>query len=235
MATEQGIRTHNELLNRIADGFDSGLAPLFNDLFAELANLGVTQDRTAIQRLFAPLQGYLLAQVTQLDSVAQSIVDTNSDVIQQPIDNATLTAVEAVKTTIRADVSTVIETEQNRIIGIIVLAAIAGALASNLIAQTRSELAKSRARISTAFTTGVFQFNTVVTRLRAQISGIKRYRYVGGTIATSREFCTRHNNKVYTEQEIRSIWRQSWGGKAPGDPMVVRGGYNCRHWWVPVE
>lgn len=65
--------------------------------------------------------------------------------------------------------------------------------------------------------------------------GVERFRYAGGTTATSREFCRSHDGKVYTEREIRQIWSsQTWGGKRPGDPFVVRGGYNCRHYWVPA-
>jgi len=42
----------------------------------------------------------------------------------------------------------------------------------------------------------------------------------------------------YLEQivdEIYDIWNSSWPGKEPGDPFVVRGGYNCQHFWVPIE
>jgi hypothetical protein len=39
-----------------------------------------------------------------------------------------------------------------------------------------------------------------------------------------------------TEKQIRNIWNsQTWQGKKPGDPFVVRGGYNCRHMFVPVK
>jgi hypothetical protein len=41
--------------------------------------------------------------------------------------------------------------------------------------------------------------------------------------------------EVLDEETIYSIWDDDWQGKEPGDPFVVRGGYNCRHFWVPVE
>lgn len=63
--------------------------------------------------------------------------------------------------------------------------------------------------------------------------GIKSYTYTGGVIATTRDFCRRHNNKTYTRAEQRRIWSGSWGGKAPGDALTARGGYNCRHYWIP--
>tara|TARA_R110000782_G_scaffold9198_2_gene29774 strand:+ start:262 stop:957 length:696 start_codon:yes stop_codon:yes gene_type:complete len=64
--------------------------------------------------------------------------------------------------------------------------------------------------------------------------GVERFTYAGGVIDTTREFCESHVDKTYSEAEIRSIWSsQTWGGKKPGDPFVTRGGYNCRHHWIP--
>jgi hypothetical protein len=41
---------------------------------------------------------------------------------------------------------------------------------------------------------------------------------------------------VLTEEEIRDIWaNETWAGKAQGDPFVVRGGYNCRHSFQPIN
>ena len=37
-----------------------------------------------------------------------------------------------------------------------------------------------------------------------------------------------------TEEELRRIWQGSWAGKSEGDPFIVRGGYRCRHTWLPV-
>ena len=66
-------------------------------------------------------------------------------------------------------------------------------------------------------------------------AGVERFVYAGGTVSNTREFCRAHNNKTYSEAEIRKIWSsQTWGGKRPGDPFVTRGGYNCRHYWVPA-
>ena len=36
--------------------------------------------------------------------------------------------------------------------------------------------------------------------------------------------------------EVRSLWAsKNWKGKKPGDPLIVRGGYNCRHQWSFVN
>ena len=41
----------------------------------------------------------------------------------------------------------------------------------------------------------------------------------------------------YSEKDIERIWKppRNWQGAAQGDPFVVRGGYNCRHTWQPVN
>ena len=81
----------------------------------------------------------------------------------------------------------------------------------------------------------VMQFDGAFTKGRATRAGIQRFRYEGGLIRTSRDWCSQHQGAEYTEEEIRDLWNDNWAGKEPGDPFVVRGGYNCRHFWVPIE
>lgn len=82
----------------------------------------------------------------------------------------------------------------------------------------------------------VMDFDGVFTIHRAKQAGLEKFRYEGSVIRDSRDFCAIHTGKTYTEEEIRDIWNsQSWSGKRSGDPFIVRGGYNCRHFWVPVE
>jgi hypothetical protein len=82
----------------------------------------------------------------------------------------------------------------------------------------------------------VYDFAGAFVLARARRLGYNRFRYAGGVVRNSRDFCINHVGKTYTQAEIRNIWRnQSWSGKRPGDPFVVRGGYNCRHFWVPVK
>lgn len=82
----------------------------------------------------------------------------------------------------------------------------------------------------------VMKFDGAYTTGKAKRAGIKRFRYDGGVIAETREWCREHTGETYTEDEIYALWEtSSWAGQEPGDPFVVRGGYNCRHFWVPVE
>lgn len=60
--------------------------------------------------------------------------------------------------------------------------------------------------------------------------------YEGGLIKTSREFCIKHNGKVYHRDEIAEFDPKE--AKPPDyNPYTDCGGYNCRHHlnWVPYE
>ena len=81
----------------------------------------------------------------------------------------------------------------------------------------------------------VMQFDASINVAAGKEVGAERWKYYGSVIRDSREWCKEHAGKTYTEDEIREMWaNNSWAGKAPGDPFIVRGGYNCRHHWRPV-
>lgn len=78
------------------------------------------------------------------------------------------------------------------------------------------------------------QFDTQIAVSAGNEVGAEKWKYYGSLIEDSREHCVKYRNKVLTTDQIREIWaNQNWVGKAPGDPFVVRGGYNCRHRWRP--
>ena len=80
----------------------------------------------------------------------------------------------------------------------------------------------------------LMQFDASITVQAGKETGADKWKYYGSVIRDSRPFCKEHAGKVYTEQEIRDIWANTdWAGKAPGDPFIVRGGYNCRHHFRP--
>lgn len=78
------------------------------------------------------------------------------------------------------------------------------------------------------------QYSGAITKATANEAGIDKFEYYGDTIRDTRPFCREHVGKIYTEDEINEIWQGSWAGKAPGDPFIVKGGYNCRHHWRPI-
>lgn len=82
----------------------------------------------------------------------------------------------------------------------------------------------------------VMEFDGGWTFHKAKTAGINKFQYEGGLIDSSREWCREHQGKTYTEAQIREMWaNSSWSGKKPGNPFVVRGGYRCRHFWMPVN
>lgn len=81
----------------------------------------------------------------------------------------------------------------------------------------------------------VMQFHGQFTVAKAKEAGIDKYTYTGTLVRDSRDFCVGMLNKVLTEEQIRKIWNnRSWQGKSTGDPFIVRGGYRCRHTWIPT-
>ena len=82
----------------------------------------------------------------------------------------------------------------------------------------------------------VMQFHGQFTVAKAKASGLNHFRYTGTLVRESRPFCRDMLNKTLTEKEIRDIWNnQGWQGKSTGDPFIVRGGYRCRHTWIPTN
>ena len=82
----------------------------------------------------------------------------------------------------------------------------------------------------------VMQFHGQFTVAKAKEAGLTHYTYTGTLVRDSREFCVGMLNRTLTEEQIRQIWNnQGWQGKSTGDPFIVRGGYRCRHTWLPTD
>jgi len=82
----------------------------------------------------------------------------------------------------------------------------------------------------------VMQFHGQFTVKKAKDSGLNHFTYTGTLVRDSRPFCRNMVNKTFTETEVRDIWNsRSWAGKSTGDPFIVRGGYRCRHTWIPTN
>ena len=91
-------------------------------------------------------------------------------------------------------------------------------------------------KLSSTVDNSIGSFDGAFAKSRADRMGTERFQYAGGIIETSRPFCKALKGDIMNRDEIDAIWLgQSWAGKEPGDPFVVRGGYNCMHYWVPLE
>lgn len=80
----------------------------------------------------------------------------------------------------------------------------------------------------------VMELSAELTIANANEADIDKFRYDGSNIKDTREHCRTHKGKTYTRDEIYEIWQGDWKGKKAGDPFIVRGGWNCRHFWTPV-
>jgi len=95
------------------------------------------------------------------------------------------------------------------------------------------------------------QYDASYNKKVAEEFGMKYFIYQGGLVEDSRDFCAAHNNKVWSieESETWRTWTPADGEYPEGyvikaknmnevpsymsypgyDPLVDRGGYNCRH------
>jgi hypothetical protein len=87
-------------------------------------------------------------------------------------------------------------------------------------------------------------FDATLNFNKSQEAGLTYVKYYGDVIPTTREICrnvingvyNKRNGGLFTVDEVRQLWAsRSWSGKKSGDPLIVRGGYNCRHQWSYVN
>ena len=87
-------------------------------------------------------------------------------------------------------------------------------------------------------------FDATLNFNKSNDAGLTYVKYYGDVIPTTRDHCRKIINGVYDKRksglfridEVKSLWaNRSWKGKKSGNPLVVRGGYNCRHQWSYVN
>jgi hypothetical protein len=86
----------------------------------------------------------------------------------------------------------------------------------------------------TIATTGYREADSIILEKKGEEFGIEKWEYAGSLIKDSRKWCMDHVGKTYTIEEIKEWNDRSWKGKKEGNPFVTRGGWNCRHRWLPV-
>lgn len=80
----------------------------------------------------------------------------------------------------------------------------------------------------------VRNFQGQVTNYKAEQIGLTSFIYYGDVIRDSRPFCAAHAGEVMTEARIAELDQQDWRGKS-GPLKIYRGGYRCRHFFLPVK
>ena len=87
-------------------------------------------------------------------------------------------------------------------------------------------------------------FDATLNFNKSNDAGLTFVKYYGDVIPTTRQICrslingvyNRRPNGLFTIDEVKNLWSsRSWSGKKAGNPLVVRGGYNCRHQWSYVN
>jgi hypothetical protein len=85
----------------------------------------------------------------------------------------------------------------------------------------------------------LFQYSRTYQASVVEDLGLEWYRYVGGIIDKTREFCSDRNGGYFHQKEIESWASLSWTGKNPltteSSIFTYAGGYNCVHQIVPVH
>lgn len=88
------------------------------------------------------------------------------------------------------------------------------------------------------------EFDAELNYFKSDQAGLKYVKYFGSIISTTREHCAlvrngrydKRKSGLFTIDEVKELWNsKSWSGKKSGDPLIVRGGYNCRHQWSYVN
>lgn len=84
------------------------------------------------------------------------------------------------------------------------------------------------------------QSDAAYTQSIAESNGIEFFRYAGGKVRDSREFCISRSNKYFHKKEIEAWGNLSdWQGRIDGtnssNIFVNRGGWRCLHSFVPVS
>lgn len=88
------------------------------------------------------------------------------------------------------------------------------------------------------------EFDAQLNLSKSIEAGLTMLQYQGSVVGTTRDHCRLVMNGTYdtregglfTIDEVEQLWAsKSWSGKKPGNPLIVRGGYNCRHQWSFVN
>jgi hypothetical protein len=235
MATTEQIQGHDRRIDRLVREFERGLVPLFRDFYDQLAEIP-NPTRIQIQTLGREFRNYAQAQLNSLSDLIQDNVAMNADVLGENIDPNTAGSLGRLREETVAAVNAAIDQEINSIIAVLAVAGLVAAVNPTMRRELRSTSEAAIRRLTTAFNNGIRNYDGAFTLLRSRNAPSEvRYKYVGGVVPETRPFCEQMNGRTFTETEIRRIWNtQTWAGKRPGDPFVVRGGYNCRHFLVPV-
>lgn len=91
----------------------------------------------------------------------------------------------------------------------------------------------------TYLSNSLFQYSRAFQQSVTADLGLVWYRYTGGVIDRSRDFCIERNGNFYHQKEVESWANLTWKGKDPlttsSSIFILAGGFSCRHELIPVS
>lgn len=230
MATQDEINAHDALITQLAKRFARGLGPLLTELYDNISTTS-NLDRLAVNRLMLPVRNYAEAQIANINTVIDNNRSMNADIFADVFVDTSRIRAEAV-----AALNNSIDEEVNRITNVLAAALLIGAVSAVTFRELRNSKSAITRRLQLNFDNIVRMADSAFTFLAGQASNKSvKYRYAGGIVPETRPFCSQMNGRILSQAEITRIWNtQTWAGKRPGNAFVTRGGYNCRHFFVPV-
>lgn len=98
------------------------------------------------------------------------------------------------------------------------------------LAELAAAIDGTAARVATLLDTGLAGFDRAVTAQVADEAGVEWYLYDGPTDDLTREFCAERVGKRFTLAMLDATDNDT----GPNPPSIYCGGWNCRHYLVPL-
>lgn len=85
----------------------------------------------------------------------------------------------------------------------------------------------------------LFQYSRAFQQSITADLGLSWYKYIGGLIKDSRDFCVERTGNFYHESEVKAWASLEWSGKnkytTESSIFIYAGGHSCRHQIIPVS
>ena len=225
-------------IDNIAETIASQTDALQQEMVRDLLKLSKDKRFKSIDEFLLAIDQLDLEQIVRLK--AQNIINGYTAAHTQILTDMTLFA-DVTENTLRAltnfstssfadslgKMSGVIKTE-------IVKGVLGEASERGIFQAIQQQAGLSNAQMRTLVTTGLNDYSASVGKIMMDESPEnEKFRYVGAIDEKTRPFCLRvWEAGTLTKKEIKRRFPSNDQG---GDTFISRGGYNCRHQWMPVE
>lgn len=243
-----------QLLEQALNRVNAKIAMLANSLQSDSEGILVT-DQIALAKALNARVDIASIFAKEFDGVSQQLVgsfinaaqEASNDLIAAGIDGAftktDAALVDAMMKDTGMEIASASLAAQSQISQAVYVAVVSGGSKEELLKQCQQYLigqtdkrgASMLSHLDTIIRTRYMEVNAVVMQKKAADAGVERFKYVGGAVKDSREWCLQHRGKIFTKDEIKAWEGKQWAGKKAGDPFVVRGGWNCIHKFIPVN